>query len=328
MHARYAVRVEMELINVLLLTQPKVILPVTISNRTTTITRTVVWDPLVHRLEPLVCDVCGQPGEGLHLCTGGHLAHATCLAPQCIDCKRAFCQLCATQITACVVCHRPVCRPSLITCPTCGRGTCREHQQLCHAANGQPVALPELTAPPPAPKPPAAATSQTEKQPERSPRKPPPGAAPGGGKAKPRPQPVPPASTAPVVVGVRIHIEVSETEPTIVAYVMRSTNRSLATRSIELTAQGILVRCKCEKSPCPADGYYHRPFAAAAITAQVEELLHKLQQEYLIPAKKVKYYYLYGRQVREEKHLVLPEMWRDPARLAEAMGGFDRLARR
>ena len=142
-HARYAVRVEMELINVLLLTQPKVILPVTISNRATTITRTVVWDPLVHRLEPLVCDVCGQPGEGLHLCTGGHLAHATCLAPQCIDCKRAFCQLCATQITACVVCHRPVCRPSLITCPTCGRGTCREHQQLCHAANGQPVALPE-----------------------------------------------------------------------------------------------------------------------------------------------------------------------------------------
>ncbi len=137
--SRYTLRVEMELVNVLLATQAKVILPMSISNRTATITRTVVWDPLVHRLEPLVCDVCGEPGERLHLCTGGHLAHEACLAPQCVDCKRAFCRLCAAQITECVVCHRPVCRPSLIVCSTCGRGTCSEHQQLCHAgADGSP----------------------------------------------------------------------------------------------------------------------------------------------------------------------------------------------
>ena len=152
---RYVLRVEIELVNILLMVQPKITLPVTIGNRTATIQRTVVWDPLFHHLEPLVCDVCGQPGEGMTLCTGGHLAHEDCLAPQCIDCKRAFCQLCADQIQECVVCHQPVCRPSLIKCPTCGRGTCQAHRNLCHAADGQPAVLvAEVPAPTP-PKSPA-----------------------------------------------------------------------------------------------------------------------------------------------------------------------------
>ncbi|RLT42443.1 MAG: hypothetical protein DWI57_05620, partial [Chloroflexi bacterium] len=92
---RYQLRLEVELVNVQRIVQPKVILPVEIGDRRLTVTRTVVWDPLMHRLEALVCAVCGQPGDQLHLCTGGHLAHETCLSPQCIDCKREYCQLCA-----------------------------------------------------------------------------------------------------------------------------------------------------------------------------------------------------------------------------------------
>ncbi len=52
---------------------PKIVLPVEIGNRRVTITRLLVWNPLIHRLEPLVCEVCGAPGDGLHLCTSGHL---------------------------------------------------------------------------------------------------------------------------------------------------------------------------------------------------------------------------------------------------------------
>ncbi|MCB0184135.1 MAG: hypothetical protein KDE31_07720 [Caldilineaceae bacterium] len=63
---RYTLRVETKLVNVLLVTQPKIALPMVISNRTAKITRTAVWDPLRHQLEPLVCDVCGRPGEDLH----------------------------------------------------------------------------------------------------------------------------------------------------------------------------------------------------------------------------------------------------------------------
>ena len=330
--SRYTLRVEMELVNVLLATQAKVILPMSISNRTATITRTVVWDPLVHRLEPLVCDVCGKPGETLHLCTGGHLAHAACLAPQCVDCKRAFCQLCAAQITECVVCHRPVCRHSLIECPTCGRGTCSEHQQLCHAADGQPATLPEPAAPvtwtprhrpaatpPPAqqpdPKPPAQTRSKSGDASSAQ------NAATKRSKAKSSPA----EKRTPTAKGVRIDVQIYEDEPIVVAFVMRSTNRVLATRSLALTPQGILVHCQCEKDPCPANGYFYRPASPAAITEQIAAHLKELQQEYFSPIEKGELLYQRFGQIQAEKRFVLPAAWHDPARLTEARTGFDLL---
>ncbi|MCC6458684.1 MAG: hypothetical protein IT328_27295 [Caldilineaceae bacterium] len=349
--SRYTLHIEMQLVNVLLATQPKVILPMSISNRTSTITRTVVWDPLVHRLEPLVCDVCGQPGERLHLCAGGHLAHAACLAPQCVDCRRAFCRLCAAQIAECVVCHRPVCRPSLIQCPTCGRGTCGEHQQLCHAAGGRPAILPEPApsnlrepsgraplgeaaasiatarpsgagallppAQPPAAKPPARTRSKS-------------GAANSAGNAvtmRGKAKSPPAEKPKPTVKGIRVDVQIYEEELTLVAFVMRSTNRVLATRSFRLTPQGILVHCQCEKDPCPAHGYFYRPASPAAITEQIAAQLRALQQEYFVPSKKVNYYYQRFGQIQTETRFVLPPAWHDPARLTEAQRGFDHLGR-
>ncbi|MBN1484793.1 MAG: hypothetical protein JXA37_08735, partial [Chloroflexia bacterium] len=139
---KYSLRVSLELINLLLVVQPKVALPVEIRNRNVSITRQLVWDPLRQQLEELVCDVCGRPSSRLWLCTGGHLAHEDCLLPSCVDCKRAYCRLCADQLRTCVVCGRPVCVHSVQRCPTCGRETCREHVGRCHAADGEPL-LPE-----------------------------------------------------------------------------------------------------------------------------------------------------------------------------------------
>jgi hypothetical protein len=325
---RYSLRVDLELVNVLLIVQPKVTLPVSIGNRTTTIERTVVWDPLMHQLEPLVCDACGQPGEGLTLCAGGHLAHSDCLAPQCVDCKRAYCHLCSAQIEECAVCHRPVCRQSLITCPTCKRGACREHQTLCHAANGQPATLTETPSAEPQKaaqaKPPSASRGNEKAQVAK------PSKAKGSAKpssktsSKVAPAKAPPTPTA---KGVRINIEISETEPLVVAFVMRSTNRVLATRSFELTPKGILVTCSCEKQPCPATGYYHRPHPAVAIGNQIETMLKDLQREYLVPTKKVDFFHRRGIEVWETDVLILPALWRDPETLAKAVSGFDAMAR-
>ena len=323
MRARYGVRAEAALANLLLVAQPKITLPIIISNRTTTISRTAIWDPLLHRLEPLVCDACGQPGEGLHLCHGGHLAHAGCLSPQCVDCKRVFCHLCADQVTTCAVCRRPVCRPSLIRCPICGRGTCRADQGLCHAADGQPVELPKPVAPVPAPAP---AGKQPPAKPPPAAQITPPSKAPrplAAGKAKAKP--AAPATSEPLTKGVRIDVEIHELEPRITAFVMRSTKGVLATRSYVLTPHGIACNCQCEKKNCPADGYYHRPLPASGIMTQISKLLLRLQQEYLVPAKKVHYYYIYGQSVTEKDVLILPAAWFDPVRLAEAYNGFDKL---
>jgi hypothetical protein len=217
--------------------------------------------------------------------------------------------------------RRPVCRHSLITCPTCGRGTCREHQGLCHAADGQPVVL---TAPPSAATPPPPA----QKSPAAS------SAAQPGGKPAPKEKPKPPAvkqaptkppAAAPVVTGERIDVQIYEDRPLVMAFVMRSSRRVLASRAIELTSKGINVTCECEKSPCPAHGYYHFPRSAAFIAEQVEELLRALQKEYLVPAKKVNYFVMREGNIVKLRALELPPMWFDPQRLAEAVRGFNAL---
>jgi len=115
--AKYHLRVELELINLQVIGQPKILLPVKIANRPAKVERTVIWDPLFHRIEPLACEVCGQSGTRLMLCAGGHLVHEQCLLPeQCVDCKRIYCRLCADQIHHCAVCDRPVCTHSLNRC--------------------------------------------------------------------------------------------------------------------------------------------------------------------------------------------------------------------
>ncbi|MBP7960542.1 MAG: hypothetical protein KBG20_02460 [Caldilineaceae bacterium] len=319
---RYVLRVEIELINVLIMVQPKVTLPATIGNRTATIQRTVVWDPLFHHLEPLVCDVCGQPGEGMTLCTGGHLAHEDCLAPQCIDCKRAFCRLCGDQIQECIVCHQPVCRPSLIKCPTCGRGTCQAHQNLCHAAEGEPAVLvTEAPAPTPSKSP-----APSPKPPSPRPSKGPPIStknSDGKDKSSAKAPAIKTPPPAPTATGVRIVVDIYETEPTIVAFVLRSKERVLATRAFRLMTEGIAVQCTCEKSPCAADGFVFRPWPLAEIPQQIEDFLKKLRLEYGVPAKKVDLYYKRHQEIRKLEKLVLPAYWHDPERIATAIRGFD-----
>ena len=318
--ARYQVRIEMELISLLLLVQPKIRLPVAIGHRTTNITRTAVWDPLMHRLEPLVCDVCGRPGQDLHLCTGGHLAHSRCLAEQCIDCSRVYCQRCHDEIGECAVCHQPVCRQSLITCPTCGRGTCKAHQNLCHAADGEPVALASQTPEPdpeptPAPEPPTPSPTRAEKPNRRD-----------SAPAKPQTKP-PKTQKHRLVKATRIHVDVHENEPLIVAHAMRSTNRTWASRSFRLTADGIEVSCECEKgAACQAYSYFFRPASAQDIGAQLADMLKEMRNEYLTPAKKMAYYYgSHGRLLRESQVFQLPAVWQDEARLSAARDGFDKL---
>jgi hypothetical protein len=96
---KYHLRIQLELVNLAIIAIPKLDLMVEIRKRTSTIKRTVTWNPLLHTIEPLLCDVCNRSGMTLHLCENGHLVHAECLAPQCVECKRTYCQTCAKEVT-------------------------------------------------------------------------------------------------------------------------------------------------------------------------------------------------------------------------------------
>ncbi len=327
--AKYRLRVELELINLLVIVQPRLVLPMNIQNRTTTITRTVVWNPLLHRIEPLTCEVCGRVSSRLFLCTGGHLTHEECLLPhQCVDCKRVYCRLCAEQIKACVVCDRPVCASSLNRCPTCGRGTCREHVGLCHAAEGEPARIlptrkhgmaegaevppPELKPEPEPEKVEAPPKPPVEKKPKK--KKP----SPPSARAK-RP---PPTRWTPVT-GQKIEVYTNAAEPVVTAFVLASGGRELATRTWELVEDGIAVWCHCEKGPfCPADQTVLEPATAAEIEAQLRAEIEALRREYQVAGKRVNFYYVLHDAPRPERRLLLRGLWKDDVTLSRARAVF------
>ncbi len=321
--AKYRLRVELDLINLQVIVQPKLLLPVRVGNRTATIERTVVWDPLLHRLEPLACDVCGRPSTRLTLCSGGHLAHEDCLlAEQCVDCKRVYCRLCADQMSRCVVCDRPVCEHSLNRCPDCGRGTCREHVGLCHAADGQPAPPPEPEAEPvPAPEPvsPPPPVEEVEETPPLPLTSPPVGGIEGGRREARRKTPARPTrrarrparkpSRAPTPAKIEVYVD--PRAPVVDAFVLTKGKKQLAVRSWALTGAGIEVTCRCEKwHRCPADGMLLEPADGSSVEALIEAQIEDLRREYGVSARRVYRYAVVRGASRQVPRVVLRGAWR------------------
>jgi hypothetical protein len=313
--AKYRPHVDLELINLEVIHQPKVLLTVQIANRTTTVERTIAWDPLLHRIEPLACDVCGRAGTRLMLCAGGHLAHEECLlAEQCVDCKRVYCRLCAGLMGECVVCDRPVCTASLVKCGTCGRGTCREHAGLCHAAAGAPARVaPTVTPAAPEP-PPAAPKRERATPPERSAAR---ARAKQAGRRQTRTGAPPPwASGWPALLPVRpvpaeIEVFVEPDKPVVTAIVLTKEAKRVAVRSWELTQDGVLISCRCEKGGlCMADGVMLDAALGAGIEAQLRAEIARLRQEYQLSARQVAYYRMVEGARRQVPRLELTDKWK------------------
>lgn len=316
--AKYRLRVELELVNLQVIVQPKVLLPVRIGNRTAKVERSIVWDPLLHRVEPLACDVCGRAATRLVLCSGGHLAHEDCLLPeQCVDCKRVYCRLCADQMGRCVVCDRPVCVHSLNRCSVCGRATCREHVGLCHAADGEPAHLS------PEPVPPLPVEIEIEPEPtlppvEKVEKKP---LSPPSPKSKKRKRKAtvsakqtprrsvrkPPGMPTPY----KIEVYVDPRAPEVDAFVLTKGKKQVAVRSWELTDDGIQVTCRCEKwYRCLANGTILDPADASGIEAQIEAQIEDLRREYGISARRVFRYAIVRGASRQVPRVVLRGEWR------------------
>ncbi len=313
--AKYRLRVELELVNIQIIVQPKILLPVSIGNRKVQLERAIVWDPLLHHIEPLACDVCGQAATRLALCNGGHLAHKDCLLPeQCVDCKRVYCRLCADQMGRCVVCDRPVCIHSLNHCDTCERVTCHEHVGLCHAADGEPASLaPEPV--PPAPVEPMIPEPEPAPPPVEKEEKPP---APKSTKRK-RGAAVSATRTARSSAGrssgipapYKIEVYADPRVPQVNGFVLTKGKKQIAVRSWELVGDDILVTCQCEKwYRCPVDRTVIEPTDPSGIEAQIEEQIEILRLEYGISAKRVFRYAIVRGASRQVSRVPLKGEWK------------------
>jgi hypothetical protein len=322
---RYQVQVNLTLLNLMVIQQPKLIMPVNVENRTTKVGTHAVWDPLLHELELLVCQVCGRSGRRIYLCHNGHLAHEACLAPACIDCKRVFCRDCQTEIGECDVCHKPLCRHSRIACSECGRGTCQAHIGQCHAAEGRPVDLTKKNSPKPEPEPPP-----PPKPKPQSPAKP---------QMKTKPKPPPKKRPAPVQVILPAglpkprNVEVIVTPDSVAAYILAPRERRIATRSWDLDVDegGIIRHCECEKGEdCKATSMILRPFDLPYIEQQMMDEITEFRQEYGLPAKKVSYYraLMPGGMPEPISRFHLSGSWKNGLTLGKAQANFYRKYRK
>jgi hypothetical protein len=322
---KYHLHIQLELINLALIAQPKLDLLVEIRKRGVAVKRRVTWDPLLHVVEGLACHVCNRSGHSMLLCENGHLAHSECLAPQCVECKRIFCQKCAAEVQTCVVCERPVCIHSLNRCKECGRETCQEHVDLCHAENGQPrrVLAESATSQGAAPKAEAggrakASRGETGKTAKRKPpvkrETPKARTSPPKGFEKPRP----------AVTGDYVEVYSDPAGSVIAAYVMVK-KREIATREWSMSDEGIAVNCWCEKQNCPERGIVYRPVQAERLTPQLLGFIEAFANEYAVPVKKIRYFHVRQGQPFGEARLKVPASWKDPATLERAWAGFEAL---
>ena len=319
---RSQVRLDLTLLNLMVIRQPKLVIPINIENRATKIRAYAVWDPLRHLLEPLVCDVCNLPAERVYLCHNGHLAHQDCLAPACIDCKRVFCAQCSQDVGECDVCHQPLCVHSRITCPECGRFTCQAHRGMCHADNGKPVDLTEERpsapepSPPPKPAKPTRKPSPRRTKPKRkSPR-----------KTKPTRPKLPKGTPKPQRIEVILDLDV------VTAFVLGSRERTIARRTWALIPSdgGIVCACDCEKGDsCKEDDMVTRPSEWRPIEETIRNEILSLRQEYGLPAKKVKFNRAapLGDGYFPVPKLKLIGRWNDEEALDKARAAFDRIYR-
>jgi len=320
---KYHLRIQLELVNLAIIAIPKLDLRVEIRKRTSTIKRTVTWNPLLHTIEPLPCDVCNRGGMTLQLCENGHLAHAECLAPQCVECKRTYCQTCAQEVTECVVCGRPICIHSLTRCKECQRVTCAEHGGECHALNGEPRKILEVEkiveeAESNAGK--KDASAKTVSAPQGVAKK---LARKEIQKAKPISHKIA-APSKPLADYVEVYSDPAE--GTITAYMMRR-HSELAVRWWAMTDEGISVNCQCEKMwNCKSHGMVFRP--SDDIDRQINLLLTRFREEYHLPDKKTRYFHIRVGKPFEEKKLKIPSSWRDEEILEKARNGFDELSKR
>jgi hypothetical protein len=305
--AKYHLRVELDLVNLAVIAQPKIMLPVRIENRQAGVTRHVVWDSLRHTIEPLVCDVCLRPGVKLFLCANNHLAcgREACLAPQCVDCKRVYCRHCAAEVVTCVVCDRPVCQKSLNRCRECGRGTCHQHIGLCHAADGQPrrmgavVAASETLSAP-------SAGAPTQRLP--------------GKQAPKRKSPAPELAAS---AGYRVMVQIEKGQPFVIAFVLGKDDREVAQRQWVLMEWGIQVQCFCEKGwRCKSARRLLKPKSAAQIEAQLEAEIAQMCAEYHVPIYRLSLYTLQQGAPTRIPKLSLGGAWKDKALLEAARAGF------
>ncbi len=82
------------------------------------------YDPMLKKLESLICDSCGGKISRLNLCSSGHIVCDGCFG-KCGECGKQLCKKCLERF--CSICGKLLCKTCAIICRGCGKSVCCNH---------------------------------------------------------------------------------------------------------------------------------------------------------------------------------------------------------
>jgi hypothetical protein len=90
---KYSLRVQVQPVSVLALRLPVREVVVRLIRKKEERTRTLHWNTVLKRLEPMLCEKCGRAAHPLHLCEKVHCLCQECWTT-CASCGRTYCRIC------------------------------------------------------------------------------------------------------------------------------------------------------------------------------------------------------------------------------------------
>ncbi|RMD45914.1 hypothetical protein D6829_01015 [Candidatus Pacearchaeota archaeon] len=84
------------------------------------------YDPLLERIDGLLCESCGRETNRLNLCALGHVSCDNCIG-HCGECSKEFCSSCLRK--SCNSCGKPLCQRCAVTCQRCRSTACQNHMR-------------------------------------------------------------------------------------------------------------------------------------------------------------------------------------------------------
>lgn len=124
---RHSLNVNNKLFNTTLIYHPIFSYVASLKNSDISVNLQISFNPLLEKLEPIICENCGDETLELNLCKNGHIVCGKCLT-HCESCGKEFCKKCIK--TRCQLCNSYICDDCKTTCFGCGKVMCKTHTQI------------------------------------------------------------------------------------------------------------------------------------------------------------------------------------------------------
>lgn len=124
---KHGLNVNNKLFNTTLIYHPLFAYAGTLKNQNTEREILLVFNPLLEKLNPLICEVCKSEIKEFYLCSNSHVICENCVG-KCQSCGKEYCKNCIKN--HCEICGSYICDDCKTRCSKCGKIMCKSHTKI------------------------------------------------------------------------------------------------------------------------------------------------------------------------------------------------------